>query len=71
MASVRIVSAGTGKSVDVPDSLTVAELREIADISDDIKLAFNGSVVENEDDTCLCNGDVIVATPKKIGHGVS
>jgi sulfur carrier protein ThiS len=69
MATIRLSSAGTGKSIEVPDSLTVAELREIADVSDDVKLAFNGEVVHNENDVVLNDGDTVVQAPKKISHG--
>jgi hypothetical protein len=68
-AKVRLVSAGTGRQIDVPDSLTVAELRGIAGISDDVKLNFNGSTVTDEEGTELSDGDTIVATPEKVGHG--
>ena len=68
-ATVRLVSAGTGRSVPVPDSLTVEELRNIAGISDDVKLNFNGSTVVDEGGTFLSPGDTVVATPEKVGHG--
>jgi hypothetical protein len=69
MATIRLSSAGTGKSIEAPDTLTVAELREIADVSDDIKLAFNGEIVQNEDEVYLQDGDTVIQAPKKISHG--
>ena len=69
MANVRLVSAGTGKSVDIPDTVTVEELRKLADISPDVSLAFNGSVVDDESGTELQDGDTVIASPKKVGHG--
>jgi len=68
-AKVRLVSAGTGKSIDVPDNLTVADLRELAGVSDDVQLAFNGDIVANEDSVDLSDGDTVVAAPRKVGHG--
>jgi poly(A) polymerase Pap1 len=68
-SSVRLVSAGTGKSVPVPGDLTVAELRELANLSDDVTLAFNGSTVTDEENTIVPTGSTVVEQPPKIGHG--
>lgn len=69
--TVRLVSAGTGRSVPVPGNISVEQLREIASISDDVKLNFNGSTVVDESNTYVRPDDVIVATPDKVGHGQS
>lgn len=66
---VRLVSAGTGRSIEVPDTLTLAQLRELANISPDVNLSLNGSTVDNEDEYELNGGETIVATPSKVGHG--
>lgn len=70
-ATVRLVSAGSGKSIPVPDGTTVAELRELADVSPDVKLAFNGEIVDDESGTTLKDGDSVIASPKKVSHGFS
>jgi len=67
---VRLVSAGSGKSIEVPNNITVAELRKIADISDDVSLAFNGSIVTDEESVELSDGDTVVQSPKKVSHGI-
>jgi hypothetical protein len=69
-ATIRLVSAGTGRSIPVSDGLTVAELRDIANLSPDISLFFNGDKVTDEDTVTLSDGDTLVSAPAKIGHGI-
>jgi hypothetical protein len=70
-STVRLVSAGTGREIPVPDSLSIAELRSIANLSDDLKLNFNGSTVVDEENTTISAGDTVAVTPEKVGHGLS
>lgn len=66
---VRLVSAGTGKSIELSDNMTVADLRSLAGLSDDVQLAFNGDIVHDEASQELSNGDTVAAVPSKVGHG--
>ena len=69
MANVRIVSLGTGRSVDVPDGTTVEQLRELAGISNDLELRFNGERVEDPGAQRLRDGDVVSAAAPAVKHG--
>jgi hypothetical protein len=70
-ASVRLVSAGTGKSIPLPGTITLDQLRDLAELSDDVTLAFNGETVptHQEGEITLNGGEQIVASPRKVSHG--
>lgn len=68
---VRLVSLGTGRSVDVPDGTTVGELREMANISPDLELRFNGERVTDENaGQTLRRGDTVTAAAPSVKHGL-
>lgn len=66
---VRLVSQNTGREVEVPEGTTVSQLRELASISPDLELRFNGERVSGENDPVLREGDTVTAAAPSVKHG--
>lgn len=70
MATIKLVSLGSGREIEVPDNATVKDVREIAGVSDDLELRFNGEAVSDEAGTHVTPGSTVSAAAPSVKHGV-
>jgi hypothetical protein len=68
-ATIKLVSLGSGREIEVPDNATVADVRKIAGVSDDLELRFNGETVSDEGSTRVSQGDTVSAAAPSVKHG--
>lgn len=71
MATIKVVSLGTGRDVEIPDGCTLDKALEIAGVSDDLEVRVRGQNVARAErsETTLQNGDTVVANAPAVKHG--